>query len=324
MPHDSDDLVLQPKGPPGSGSPGGLEVRAAVVIVAAGNSTRMQGTAKERKPKLELLGKPLLEHTVALFNDIPEVHEIVLVAHPDDVSVFERWTVEKSAFDKVRAIVPGGKERADSVRLGVFWCGFDMDVIAIHDAARPLVRPAVVREVIATAFREGAALVAAPVHDTIKEVAPHGPAGLPRAARTLDRSKLWAAQTPQAFQAEELRELVADAAEEDFKPTDDAALWEMKRGPISIVASDAENLKITTPIDLEIAAAILRTRADAGGSSRTTHAGGSSHATDPGGSSHAMDPESSSRKTDSGSSTEEGDESGSSDPTDPSPPEDTP
>jgi 2-C-methyl-D-erythritol 4-phosphate cytidylyltransferase len=259
MPTDPDDLVLQPKGPPGSGSPGGPEVHAAVVIVAAGNSTRMAGVGAARKPKLELNGKPLLEHTCALFNAIPEVHEIVLVAHPDDVTVFEQWTLDKPALDKVRAIVPGGKERADSVRLGVFWCGFDMDVILVHDAARPLVRPAVVREAIATAFRTGAALVAAPVHDTIKELAP-GPKETPRAARTLDRSQLFAAQTPQAFRAEDLRDLVADAAEEDLRLTDDAALWERARGPVPIVLSDASNLKITTPIDLEIAAAILRSR----------------------------------------------------------------
>ena len=261
MPTDPDDLVLQPKGPPGSGSPGGPEVRAAVVIVAAGNSTRMLGEGKLRKPKLELAGKPLLEHTCALFDGIAEVHEIVLVAHPDDLASFEQWTLDKPALDKVRAIVPGGKERSDSVRLGVFWCGFDVDVILVHDAARPLVRAAVVREAIATAYREGAALVAAPVHDTIKELAP-GPQDTPRAARTLDRSKLWAAQTPQAFRAEDLRDLVAEAAEEGLTLTDDAALWERSRGPVAIVASDSSNIKITTPIDLEIAAAILAARAD--------------------------------------------------------------
>lgn len=260
MPHDSDDLVLQPKGPPGSGSPGGPEVHAAVVVVAAGSSSRMQGAPGQRKPKLELCGKPLLEHTLSLFDAIDEVREVVLVAHPDDITTFEMWTVEKPTFDKVRAIVPGGKERADSVRLGVFWCGFDMDVILVHDAARPFTRPEVVREAIATAYREGAALVAAPVHDTIKEAAP-GPKQPPRAARTLDRSKLWAAQTPQAFRAEELRNLVAEAAEEDFKPTDDSALWERAHGPVPIIPSDAGNLKITTPIDLELAAAILRMRA---------------------------------------------------------------
>lgn len=261
MTEDSDDLVLQPKGPPGSGSPGGPQVLAAVVIVAAGNSTRMAGAkSRERKPKMELSGIPILERTCALFNELPEVREIILVVHADDIPSIEQWTLEKPALDKVRAIVPGGKERADSVRAGVFWCGFDMQVIAVHDAARPLARPEVIRETIAVAFREGAALAAAPVHDTIKEAAP-GPKDKPRAARTLDRSLLWAAQTPQVFDAVELRTLVAEAVEIGFSPTDDAALWERYRGPVAIVESDASNLKITTPIDLEIAAAILQARA---------------------------------------------------------------
>jgi len=260
MTEDSDDLVLQPKGPPGSGSPGGPAVLAAAIIVAAGNSTRMTGTGGVRKPRLLLDGIPILERTCALFNDIAEVREIILVVHPDDIATVEQWTLDKPALDKVRAIVPGGKQRADSVRAGVFWCGFDMQVILVHDAARPLVRPSVLRAAIATAFREGAALVAAPVQDTIKELAP-GPKDAPRAARTLDRSLLWAAQTPQVFDAVELRKLVAEAVEVGFSPTDDAALWERYRGPVPIVESDASNLKITTPVDLEIATAILRARA---------------------------------------------------------------
>ena len=256
-----DDLVLHPKGRPDSAAPGGVEVRAAAVIVAAGNSTRMaRAQGGKRKPQMELLGLPILEHTCAIFNAIPDIKEIVLVAHPDDIATFEQWTLDKPALDKVRAIVPGGKERADSVRSGVFWCGFDMQVILVHDAARPLVRPDVVRNAILTAYREGAALVAIPVTDTIKEADYNKRTGS-RALRTVDRSRLWAAQTPQVFDAVALRTMVADAAEEGFAPTDDAGLWERFHGPVPIVMGHSTNLKITTPTDLEIAAAILRARA---------------------------------------------------------------
>jgi 2-C-methyl-D-erythritol 4-phosphate cytidylyltransferase len=236
--------------------PHGAQVSAAVVIVAAGQSTRMQLQKGLRKPHLLLGGKPILEHTCALFHGLPEVHEIILVAHPDDIPCFEQWTVDKPAFAKVRAIISGGEQRADSVRAGVFWCGFGLDVIAIHDAARPLCDPQVVRSALQLAKAQGAGLVAAPVHDTIKESDNQGES----VQRTLDRSKLWAAQTPQAFGARRLRELVVLAVEEGFRPTDDAALWERYEGNVPLVPSDSSNLKITTETDLAIAEAILQGR----------------------------------------------------------------
>lgn len=251
---EGEDFVLEPQAHPGG-------VRAAVVLVAAGRSTRMAagdgtlGGPRLRKPRLMVGGRPILELSCELFDRIDEVTELILVAHEEDVDTFRQWAAERPALSKVRAIVPGGAERADSVRSGVFWCGFDVDVIAVHDAARPLCHPDVVREALHTAREEGAALVAAPVHDTIKE-SDDGKA----AARTLDRARLWAAQTPQVFRAGKLRELVARAEEEGFSPTDDAGLWERYEGPVPLVPSDRSNLKITTPVDLEIASAILRGR----------------------------------------------------------------
>ena len=253
-PEEREDFVLEPKAQP-------RPLRAAVVLVAAGRSTRMAagdgtvGGPRARKPHLLVQGRPILELSCALFDGLDEVTELVIVAHEDDVETFQRWTVERPTLAKVRAIVPGGAERMDSVRAGVFWCGYDVDVIAIHDAARPLCDPDVVRHALRTAAEEGAALVAAPVTDTIKESA-DGRA----AERTLDRDRLWAAQTPQAFDARRFKRLVERAAEDDLSPTDDAALWERYEGPVPLVPSDRSNLKITTPVDLEIAAAILRGR----------------------------------------------------------------
>jgi 2-C-methyl-D-erythritol 4-phosphate cytidylyltransferase len=236
--------------------PRGATPRVAVIIVAAGNSTRMQLKDGQRKPQLALGGKPILERTCALFHGLKEVSEIILVAHPEDIRTYEQWTIDCPELGKVRAIVPGGQERADSVRNGVFWCHFDVDIIAIHDAARPFCAPEVVREAFRIAHAKGAALVAAPVHDTIKVSEDEGRT----ATSTLDRSKLWAAQTPQVFSAKRLRELVERAVKEDFSPTDDAALWERYEGAIALVPSDASNIKITTPADLVIAKAILQGR----------------------------------------------------------------
>ncbi len=251
---EGEDFVLEPQAHPGM-------VRAAVVLVAAGRSTRMAagdgtlGGPRLRKPRLLVNGRPILELSCELFDGLDEVTELIIVAHDEDVDTFRQWASERPALSKVRAIVPGGSERADSVRKGVFWCGFDVDVIAVHDAARPLCQPDVVREALQVAWDRGAALVAAPVHDTIKESDDGS-----TATRTLDRSKLWAAQTPQVFRAGRLRELVARAEADDYSPTDDAALWERYEGPVPLVPSDRSNLKVTTPVDLEIAAAILRGR----------------------------------------------------------------
>lgn len=246
QPDDSEDgHVLHPHGALATG---------AVVIVAAGHSTRMQLEDGVRKPRLLLEEVPILERTCAIFQGIDEVKEIILVAHEEDIRTFEQWTIDSPSLAKVRAIIPGGKERADSVRNGVSWCSFDVDVIAVHDGARPLCDPEVVRQAFRLAHAKGAALVAAPILDTIKSSEDGGVT----ANSTLDRSRLWAAQTPQVFRAKRLRELVQLAADESFSPTDDAALWEKYEGPIPIVRSTASNLKITTPFDLALATALLR------------------------------------------------------------------
>lgn len=227
---------------------------AACVVVAAGDSTRM-GSAPARKPFLELDGRPLVEHTCAALDAAVHVVEIILVAHPGDVEQLERWCAERPAFDKVRGVVRGGATRADSVRLGTRWCSFGLDVICVHDAARPLVRPGAIDAAIQRAALDGGALLALPVRDTIKASPGNGTVD-----RTVDRSTLLAAQTPQAFAAREFRDLLARAEAEDFRPTDDAALWERYVGPVSVVDGDPSNFKITTPEDLDLARAVLAAR----------------------------------------------------------------
>lgn len=209
-----------------------------------------------RKPFLCLAGRAVLEHSCAAFHAAPSVGAIVIVAHRDDLTAVEALARSNSSFAKVAAVVPGGAQRTDSVRLGVARVAAQFEIVLIHDAARPLIRPETIERAVEVAAREGAALVAIPVSDTLK----HSSDGV-RAQSTLDRSHVWSAQTPQAFRAELLRELLARAQGENFTPTDDAALYERYVGPIPLVQGERSNLKVTVPEDLAVAEAILALRA---------------------------------------------------------------
>jgi len=230
-------------------------VRAAAVLVAAGRSTRMAGAGGDRKPFLVLGGRSILEHTCDAFDRAETIAAIVIVGHPEDLPRLRELAGAAPALRKVRAVVPGGAERSDSVRAGVAAVPADTELVAVHDAARALVRPETIDAAVRTASERGGALVALPVRDTIKE-SEDGAA----AARTLDRARLWAAQTPQVFRRADLFEWHERAAAEGFSPTDDAALCERYRGPVPLVPGAAANMKITTPEDLAIAAAILALR----------------------------------------------------------------
>lgn len=224
------------------------------VLVAAGSSSRMK--MSERKPFLELEGRAVIEWTCAAFAEAREIDEIVIVARGDDVERLRALAASSDHMSSVSAVVPGGAERADSVRAGVDALAANVELIAIHDAARPLVTAEEIDRVISVARERGAALLALPVTDTIKTSSD----GI-HAEATLDRSVLWRAQTPQAFRTTILRELLNKAITEDFRPTDDAALYERYVGAVPIVEGLGPNLKLTTPEDLELATAILQRRA---------------------------------------------------------------
>ncbi len=232
---------------------------AAAVIVAAGSSTRFRsGDAPEgvRKPFVELAGQTVLEHACAPFDAQEFVRQIVVVARAEDLETVRKLARRSKALRKLTAIVEGGAERFDSVEAGVELVQPGIELIAVHDAARPLVSSEVVRRAFEVAARAGAALVAAPVRDTIKASSTGE-----QSESTLDRSVLWAAQTPQVFRAARLRELLERGAAEGYKPTDEAALHERFVGPIAMVEGDPTNLKITTVADLVLAEAILKARA---------------------------------------------------------------
>jgi 2-C-methyl-D-erythritol 4-phosphate cytidylyltransferase len=233
---------------------------ACALIVAAGASTRMGGANAERKPFLRLGDRTVIEHACAAFDRAAAVREIVVVGRAEDLERLRALAARSPSMRKARAFVAGGELRTDSVRAGLAAASADVDLVAVHDAARPLVTTGVVERALALAAREGAALVAVPVVDTVKTSADGR-----RADATLDRSVLWAAQTPQVFRRALLADLLERAAREGFRPTDEAALHERYAGPIPISRGESANGKLTTPEDLAVFTAVLlsRSKADA-------------------------------------------------------------
>jgi 2-C-methyl-D-erythritol 4-phosphate cytidylyltransferase len=215
------------------------------VIAAAGSGERLG--AGGPKALIEVAGRPLIEWSLDAFRAAEGVGEIVVAAPPGrDEAIAERGVVA----------VGGGEHRSESVANALELCGGD--IVVVHDAARPLVTPGLIDAVVGElAAEEDAAgvIAAAPVTDTIKQAGEGG-----RVERTLDRSGLWAVQTPQAFRAEALREALADpGALADA--TDDAMLVERRGGRIVIHPAPPENIKVTTPFDLRVAELLLSERA---------------------------------------------------------------
>ncbi|HED66572.1 MAG TPA: 2-C-methyl-D-erythritol 4-phosphate cytidylyltransferase [Planctomycetes bacterium] len=227
--------------------PPAVPPRARAVLVAAGRSTRLGGTI--RKPLIELAGRPLLAHTLDRFAAARTVASIVIVAHGDDLAAVRELAAASPAAAKLVAVVPGGAERTDSVRAGVLApapAGDPLPLVAIHDAARPFVTPGAIDRVNEAAACDGAAILAIPLRDTIKRSTDG------RTTReTLDRSGLFGAQTPQSFHAEPFARLLERALTDDFRPTDDAALWERYLGAVTLVPGEAANYKVTDAADLE-------------------------------------------------------------------------
>jgi len=228
-------------------------LRVALIVPAAGNSTRLGGEI--RKPLVQLLGLPVICHTLRRFQDIPGLEQIVVVAHPADLAEYrERVWSELRRFGTTD-LVAGGERRQDSVARGVAALRPETDVVLVHDAVRPFVPREAVLESIHAAAEHGAAVVAMPVSDTIKR------ARRDSAAETVPREGLWGAQTPQAFRAELLRGALDAAAVDRFEATDDAQLVERLGAEVKLVRGSYLNFKITAPEHLRMAEALLRLEA---------------------------------------------------------------
>ena len=224
--------------------------RCAAVIVAAGQSSRMKG---EDKILAELMGKTVIQRSIESFQLCSLVDEIVVVTRPE-LQGYVRSLSKANGYDKVAAVVEGGATRVDSVMRGLDHVSDKMRLAAIHDGARPLVCQTVIETAIQKAATYHAAAPAIPVKDTIKTVKNHFVANTP------DRSALYAVQTPKVFDYDLLRGALQNALDRKLPITDDCSAVEALGMSVYLSEGSEENIKITTPVDLVLAEAILRRR----------------------------------------------------------------
>ncbi len=225
-----------------------------VIVAAAGDSRRMGLPDGESKQFLLLGGEPILSHSVRRLLEMPEVAGLVVVLHPSHTV---RFASELFCFDDAKPllIAEGGRRRSDSVRAGLLEVPADAGVVAVHDGARPLFSRHVFEACIAALQDADGAVPGLEVSDTLKRADARG-----AIETTVPRDGLWAVQTPQVFRAAALRDVYA---REDLDATDDAALLERAGYKVTVVPSTPANVKITTPADLPLAAALLSWEAEA-------------------------------------------------------------
>ena len=224
----------------------------AVLIPAAGYGKRMRST--KNKQFMLLKEKPVLIHTLEVFNANQNVSEIIVITRDDEVEQCKSLVTDY-CLSKVKAVVAGGKERQHSVWNGLQVVSSNCETVVVHDGARPLL----LHETLDNAIREvntcKAVVVGVPVKDTIKVVDKEG-----IIISTPPRSELWAVQTPQVFLKELLIQAYEKAWQNDYLATDDAALVEKFGVNVKMILGTYENIKITTPEDLVLADAFLDRR----------------------------------------------------------------
>lgn len=256
--------------------------KVVAIVPAAGLGKRFG--EEKNKPFYPLMDKPLIVRTLEKLQETDEITEIIPVLKEEDLIVCGE-IVEKYNITKVKRIVPGGRERQDSVYNGIKMLDDNTSVVVIHDGARPLIDMDLIKRTITALKDYDGAIVAVPVKDTIKEVYGRGDCpgitgerglslftdGAQRSRRigtvpeyteyivknTLNRNVLWAVQTPQVFYFQTIKEAYEKAFADKYYATDDAALVERYGGKVKIVMGSYRNIKITTPEDIKIAEAIL-------------------------------------------------------------------
>ena len=223
------------------------------LVPAAGRGLRMGGSVP--KQFLSLGGEPLIVQSLRALQAAPVIDQIVLAVPLADVDYCEAEIVSRHRFTKVTKVVAGGAERQDSVRHALAQVHAETEIVLIHDAVRPFVTQRMIEEVVAAARREGAAIIALPMRDTVKQVRTDG-----MIERTVDRTPLWLAQTPQAFRRDWIETAHKNAHAEGIRATDDAFLVEWLGHLVAVVEGSGENIKVTRPEDLVIGEAILASR----------------------------------------------------------------
>lgn len=220
------------------------------IIVAAGKSERMG--ADVDKAFLSLGTRPVVSYSLQAFEQCPMIDGVILVVRKDRVDS-ARGMIQMFGFSKVRHVIAGGTSRQASVMNGLDKLGDDVKIVAVHDGARPCVTPALIEETIKSAKRFGSGVAAVKVTDTIKEV-DRGTL----VSRTVDRTRLWAVQTPQTFRVDWLRKAYALTLKKKLAVTDEASAVEALGEEVHLAPVPGFNIKITTPADLLLAATILR------------------------------------------------------------------
>lgn len=227
--------------------------KTAAIVLAAGKGKRMN--SRVQKQYLLIYNKPVIYYTLKAFEE-SDINEVILVTGQDEIEYCRREIVEKYGLKKVNGIVPGGRERFDSVYEGLRAIS-DCDYVLIHDGARPFVTPELINDNIACVRKEGACVTAVPSKDTVKIA---DEAGFIR--DTPPRSLVWQIQTPQSFSYEMILEAYKKRAKaHDESVTDDAMVVEKyAHQKIRLLMGDYRNIKITTPEDLILAKALLEER----------------------------------------------------------------
>ena len=231
--------------------------QASVILAAAGAGRRFAegGTdAAPAAPKVlaPLAGRPVLAHALEAFAAVEAVAEVVVAVPPDGVDRARETFGKSVAGPRPLVVVVGGKTRPESVARALEASDGGTELVAIHDGARPLIRPAVIEEALRVAVEHGAAVVGRPVDHTIKMVAEDG-----RVTETVPRRTLWMAHTPQVFRREIITEACGRRGDMVGRVTDDAQLVEALGRTVRMVRGDAANIKITTPEDLRACEALL-------------------------------------------------------------------
>lgn len=226
--------------------------KVAVIIAAAGKGERFGSDGNKAFASLD--GSPMFLKTLEAFVNRDDVAQTILAVSPGDVAQVKEKYGANLGFMGVQ-LAEGGAVRAATVRNAVEMVMDDIDLVAIHDAARPCVTYAMIDAVFAEAEKTGAAILAAPVQGTLKRVSEEGVIDA-----TLPRDRVYEAQTPQVFRRAVLVAAFEQAGELDDSVTDDASLVEASGHPVSVVESDRSNLKVTVKADMKLAAFLYKNK----------------------------------------------------------------
>jgi len=223
----------------------------STIIVAAGKGVRMDD--KERKQYLSLDGRPLVSHTIKLFDECNIIDEIFLVVPEEDFEFCNENILNQQNFQKKVSLVPGGVERQDSVYNGLLAIdNIDDSIVVIHDGVRPFIRSEQLSECISCATDYDACIFGIPAYDTLKKVNSSG-----FIEDTIERKDIWLAQTPQAFKYNLIRRAHENARRAAITGTDDAMLVELLGIKVKVIRGSRCNVKITAKEDLLLAKAIM-------------------------------------------------------------------